>query len=132
MAAYGVFFVYAVITAAVGEGQDRVWAVCAAGGYGAAAIVLWRWRCWAVALPVSVAAALVAPLILLSIADPPAAGMSVIARSAALLLRHGSPYLPAQQVSFWLSYNPYLPVMAFFGLPRVAGLRGLAGDPGCG
>jgi hypothetical protein len=130
MAAYGAFTAYAAITAISSEGRDRIWAVCAVCGYGAATIVLWRSRGWAVALLVSVAAALVAPLIWLSTADPPAAGMAVIVRSAALLLQHGSPYLPSQQVSSWLSYNPYLPVMALFGLPRAAGLSGLAGSPG--
>lgn len=29
-----------------------------------------------------------------------------------------------------MSYSPYLPLVAFFGLPRAAGLSGLAGDPG--
>jgi hypothetical protein len=29
----------------------------------------------------------------------------------------------------WLSYNPYLPVMALFGLPRALGATGLLGDP---
>jgi hypothetical protein len=128
--AYGAFTAYAAVAAISSQGQDRVWAVCAACGYGTATIVLWRSRGWAVALLVSVVAALVVPLIWLSTTHPPAAGMEVIVRSAALMLRHGSPYLPAQQVSSWLSYNPYLPLMAFFGLPRAAGLGGLAGDPG--
>jgi Glycosyltransferase family 87 len=130
MAAYAAFTAYAAITAVSSEGRDRIWAVCAVGGYGAATILLWRSRGWTVALLVPVAAALVAPLLWLSAAEPPAAGMTVIVRSAALLLRYGSPYLTAPQVSSWLSYNPYLPVMAFFGLPRAAGLSGLAGNPG--
>jgi phosphatidylinositol alpha-1,6-mannosyltransferase len=56
--------------------------------------------------------------------------MFVINRAAALLVHHGSPYLPAAQVTSWLSYNPYLPVMTLFGLPHAAGLPGLAGNPG--
>jgi hypothetical protein len=56
--------------------------------------------------------------------------MVVIDRSAALLLHHGSPYLAADQVTGWLSYNPYLPVMTLFGLPSAAGLGGLAGNSG--
>src|ERR1700733_12497213 len=59
---------------------------------------------------------------------PPTADVTVVARSAVLLLRHGSPYLPAGQLVGWTSYNPYLPGMAVFGLPRGAGLAGLAGD----
>lgn len=127
MAAYGAFTAYAAITAISSQGQDRIWAVCAACGYGTATIATWRSRGWAVALLVSVAAALVVPLIWLSTAGPPAAGMDVIVRSAALLLQHGSPYLPPQQVSSWLSYNPYLPVMAFFGLPRADQAGGVPG-----
>ena len=29
----------------------------------------------------------------------------------------------------WTSYNPYLPLMEVFGLPRSAGLSGVLGDP---
>ena len=78
----------------------------------------------------SVALAVVAPLLWLSVAYPLEDGMMVIDRSAALLLHHGSPYLTAAQVTYWLSYNPYLPVMTVFGLPAAAGLGGLAGNPG--
>jgi hypothetical protein len=128
-AAYGAFTAYAAIAAISTEGQDRVWALWAVLGYGAAAVLLWRGR-WAAALLVSVALALAVPLIWLSAKGPLAAGMVVIGRSAQLLLGHGSPYLPTEQLSSWLSYNPYLPVMALFGLPRAAGLTGLAGNPG--
>jgi hypothetical protein len=38
--------------------------------------------------------------------------------------------MTAAQVSSWLSYNPYLPVMTVFGLPAAAGLGGLAGNAG--
>jgi hypothetical protein len=43
-----------------------------------------------------------------------------------LLLHHGTPYLPAGALSAggWLAYNPYLPVMALFGLPGALGLPG--------
>src|SRR4029077_2516230 len=48
-----------------------------------------------------------------------------------LLLHHGSPYLPLAQLAHggWLAYNPYLPVMAVFGLPKALGLPGILGDP---
>jgi hypothetical protein len=58
-----------------------------------------------------------------------AAGMAVIERSAALLVRDGTPYLPAHQLSSWLAYDPYLPAMALFGLPSASGLQGAPGDP---
>ena len=76
------------------------------------------------------ALAVLAPLLWLSVAYPLEDGMMVIDRSATLLLHHGSPYLSAAQVTSWLSYNPYLPVMTLFGLPSAAGLGGLAGNSG--
>ncbi len=79
---------------------------------------------------VSVALALAVPLAWLPARGPLTDGMVVIGRSAQLLLGHGLPYLPAEHLSSWLSYNPYLPVMALFGMPKAAGLTGLAGDPG--
>ena len=56
--------------------------------------------------------------------------LKVVTRSAVLLLRHGSPYLPADQISHVLEYNPYEPAMAIFGLPAALGLHGTAGSPG--
>ena len=130
MAVYGAFLAYAVVSAVFAGGEDKVWAVWAACGYAAALLIMWRSRGQTVALLVSVAVAVVAPLLWLSVAYPLEAGMFVIDRSATLLIHHGSPYLPAAQVTWWLSYNPYLPVMTVFGLPSAAGLRGLAGNPG--
>ncbi len=82
------------------------------------------------AVLVSVALAVLAPLLWLSVAYRLEDGMMVIERSASLLLHHGSPYLSAGQVTYWLSYNPYLPVMTLFGLPAAAGAGGLAGNAG--
>ena len=136
MAAYAVFVVYAVVAAIFSAGRDQVWAVWASCGYAVALLMLWRWPGrTGVAVLVSVALAVVAPLLWLSAAYPLEDGMNVIDRAATLLLHHGSPYLPAVQVTSWLSYNPYLPVMTLFGLPSAAGLSpaglgGLAGNPG--
>ena len=133
MAVYGAFGAYAVAAAFVTGGRDRVWAIWAACGYAVALAMLWCWRSrrgrMAAAL-VSVALAVLAPLLWLSVAYPLEDGMMVIDRSAALLLHHGSPYLAADQVTSWLSYNPYLPVMTLFGLPSAVGVGGLAGNSG--
>ncbi len=51
------------------------------------------------------------------------------ATSANYLLKHGTPYLPQSLLTSWTSYNPYLPFMEIFGLPRSAGLAGVLGDP---
>jgi hypothetical protein len=130
MAAYAVFAGYAAAAAGLSGGEDRVWAIWAACGYTVALVMLWRWRGRLAAVLVSVALAVLAPLLWLSVAYPLEAGMWVIDRSATLLLHHGSPYLSAAQVTSWLSYNPYLPVMTLFGLPSAAGLGGLAGNSG--
>jgi hypothetical protein len=133
MAVYAAFGAYAVAAAFLSGGRDRVWAIWAASGYAVALVMLWLWRSrrgrMAAAL-VSVALAVLAPLLWLSVAYPLEDGMMVIDRSAALLLHHGSPYLAADQVTSWLSYNPYLPVMTLFGLPSAVGAGGLAGNSG--
>ena len=78
---------------------------------------------------ISLAGALAAPVTWLVTRVAPTPEVQVISRSAGLLLQHGTPYLPPGQLDNWLSYNPYLPVMALFGLPRALGATGLFGDP---
>ena len=133
MAAYAAFGAYAVAAAVFSGGRDQVWAIWAACGYVVALFMLWRlsgMRVRIAAAGVSVALAVLAPLLWLSVAYRLEDGMMVIDRSATLLLDHGLPYLTATQVTSWLSYNPYLPVMTLFGLPSAAGLGGLAGNSG--
>lgn len=128
--AYAVFTGYAAVAAGLSGGRDRVWAIWAVCGYAIATLLLWRRNGWAAPLIVSVLLALVAPLLWNSVAFPLEDGINVINRSAELLVHHGSPYLPADQIRDYLSYNPYLPVMALAGLPYAAGLRGLPGNSG--
>ncbi|MFG2824365.1 hypothetical protein ACGFX4_33665 [Kitasatospora sp. NPDC048365] len=60
--------------------------------------------------------AVVAPLARLALHGQHQSEVMVVERAAGLLLRTGSPYLPdPAQVT---DYNPYLPAMAVFGLPR--------------
>ena len=128
--AYTLFLAYAAIDAIGSAGEDRIWAIWAACGYAVALLVLWRWGHRTAAALVSVALAVLAPLLWLSVAYRLEDGMMVIERSASLLLHHGSPYMTADQVTSWLSYNPYLPVMTLFGLPAAAGVGALAGNAG--
>jgi hypothetical protein len=127
--AYVVFTAYAAIFAGLSGGRDREWAIWAVCGYASGTVLLWRRRTGA-AVVISLALTLVVPLIWISVAFPLEDGMNVINRSADLLIHHGSPYLPKDQVTGWIDYNPYLPVMALFGLPYAAGLNGFAGNAG--
>jgi hypothetical protein len=133
IAANAIFTVYAT-TLAIDTGHaDRTWAIWAAMGYGVttAILVLTRRTNLPVLVPllVSLAGALAAPVTWLVTRVAPTPEVQVISRSAVLLLQHGTPYLPAGQLDTWLSYNPYLPVMAIFGLPKALGASGLFGDP---
>jgi hypothetical protein len=121
---YAVFAVYAGGVALFsGPGHDRVWGIWAFFGYAAAAALAAAWptrRGRASALAVSLAGALAAPVVWLATQVPATPDVAVVTRSASLLLHHGSPYLPVAQLAHggFLAYNPYLPVMAIFGLPR--------------
>lgn len=127
--AYWLFAAYAVAVAVLAKGQDALWAAWAVPAYAVAAVMLPRLRTGGVAL-LTAAFAVAAPLLLLlAQGGELAAGMAVIERSAVLLVRDGTPYLPSWQLSSWLAYNPYLPAMALFGLPSAAGLQGAPGDP---
>jgi hypothetical protein len=131
--ANGAFAVYAIALAVESGHADRIWAIWAAIGYGVTTLVLWliRNRSIPLILPLllSLAGALAAPLTWLATRVAPTAEVTVLSQSASLLLHHGTPYLPAGQLDSWLSYNPYLPLMAVFGMPKALGARGLFADP---
>jgi hypothetical protein len=126
-ALYGAFALYAAGVALFsGPGLDHWWGTWAAGGYAiAAAITAWG-RPWSgrAAVAASLAGALIGPAIWLMTREPTPPDVAVVARSGVLLLHHGSPYLPLSALTGWLDYNPYLPVMALFGLPGALGLPG--------
>jgi hypothetical protein len=133
LAANAVFTAYATALAIDTGHADRTWAIWAAAAYAVTTLILWLTRDKnvpvMVPLLVALAGALAAPVTWLITRVSPTAEVDVISRSAVLLLQHGSPYLPQGQLASWLSYNPYLPVMALFGLPRALGASGLFGDP---
>jgi len=128
---YASFALYAAGVALFsGPGLDHWWGAWAAGGYALAAIIeltmpARAWASW-LAIAASLAGALAAPACWLLTREPTPPDVAVVARAGALLLHHGSPYLPAGALSAggWLAYNPYLPVMALFGLPGALGLPG--------
>ncbi len=134
---YAAFAVFAgLVLALSGQPAQRAWGAWAAGGYALAAVTAARWpsRGRGAALVLALAAALAAPLAWSALSGrrlftADEGSLTVVARAAGLLLRHGTPYLPADQISRVLQYNPYEPAMAVFGLPAAAGLRGAAGSP---
>jgi hypothetical protein len=115
---------------------QRSWGLWAAAGYVLAAVtVMLRGpRCRTAALIVAVTGALAAPLTWqVTFGDKMSrfgeGSLTVVTRAAVLLLRHGTPYLPADQISRFLDYNPYEPAMTVFGLPAAVGLHGATGNP---
>ncbi|WP_245685833.1 glycosyltransferase 87 family protein [Streptomyces niveus] len=100
-------------------GTHRVWGVCAAFGYTAAAVasrVLPGPRAVRVPVVLALAGAVVLPLLLLVLTGQAQSEVDVIERSGRLLYATGTPYLDApRRVE---EYTPYLPGMALLGIPR--------------
>jgi phosphatidylinositol alpha-1,6-mannosyltransferase len=108
---------------------DGTWAAWGCAGYAVTALLLLAPTGWAIPLAAAIGGALIAPLLWLITTFPATGEVVVIGQSASYLLKHGTPYLPPALVTGWTSYNPYLPLMEVFGLPRSAGLTGVLGDP---
>ncbi|MDP9794262.1 hypothetical protein J2S43_002774 [Catenuloplanes nepalensis] len=120
-----------------GQEVQAAWGRWAAGAYVLAALVTVLWRRPAartVATGVALAGAVVAPLVWMVTGgrDMSPAGLGplrVISRAGRLLVEHGSPYLPMDQLTGPESLNPYGPPLTIFGLPHALGLDGWAGNP---
>jgi hypothetical protein len=126
------FTIYATALAVDTGHADRTWAIWAAAGYGVTTVIFWLTRRKnvpvMVPLLVALAGALAAPVTWLATRVAPTAEVrSSRVGGAAAAARHAVP--AAGQLDSWLSYNPYLPVMAVFGLPKALGASGLFGDP---
>jgi 4-amino-4-deoxy-L-arabinose transferase-like glycosyltransferase len=101
----------------------RLWGLIASFAYVAAALAVlaWRSRGTDLALLLSVGGALVTPLFLNAATGRKQPEVSVIARSAKQLVHHHSPYQSGASLAVAHNpnaYNPYLPVMSIFGIPR--------------
>lgn len=107
-----------LLATTTGLGPHRVWGACAAAGYGTAALLATRdsrtWR--RAALTAALLGAVVVPLVVLVVSGAAQSEVGVVERSGALLLHTGSPYLP--HPAHTVDYDPYLPGMALFGVPR--------------
>jgi hypothetical protein len=117
------------------DSLHRLWGLFAAIAYVLAAGLILAWRSSRavdLALVLGVGGALLAPLALLADQGRWQPEVGVIARGARLLVQHGSPYESQAVVSASHDpniYNPYLPVMAIFGLPRALFGPGFITDP---
>jgi hypothetical protein len=134
-AACGVFGLIVVLVSS--EPLHRVWGGCAAVGYCCAALaavaptrlVPARWR-RDLAIAVAMSGALVVPLCWLAAAGRGMPEVGVVTHSAELLVTHGRPYQSAAELGADVyGYNPYLPGMTLFGLPRALFGGSLVTDP---
>lgn len=134
---YTAFSVFALAVALVStEPVHRLWGGCAAAGYGCAALAslaparLMPDRRRDIAFALAATGALAVPLCWLAAAGRGMPEVGVVARSAQLLVAHGRPYQSAAELGADVyGYNPYLPGMTLFGLPRALFGGGLATDP---
>jgi len=112
--------------------RHRLWGQAAAGGYALAALAVLFWRSRRtrgvdVALGLMVCGTILFPLLWLI-----AHGYGVVATSANELIHDGTPYRSAQALANTTNpnqYNPYLPLMAVFGVPQALFGQGLLTDP---
>ncbi|WP_157849870.1 glycosyltransferase 87 family protein [Streptomyces novaecaesareae] len=99
--------------------NQRVWGLIAAPAYllaGLLCLTLPRRFAAQTAAAVALVGAVLVPLGLLALHGRHQSEVMVVERSAHLLLTTGDAYLPHPAVV--TDYNPYLPAMALFGLPR--------------
>jgi hypothetical protein len=142
----GVFAVsalYAGVFALVSNDPvHRLWGDMAFCGYGAAFLAVLvlrdRWRAGAgrwgvdIALATALLGGLLVPLGVLAARDMSQPEVEVVARSASMLIHQGTPYRSVASLAGTTNpnlYNPYLPVMALFGLPRALFHGGALTDP---
>jgi hypothetical protein len=129
--AWFAFFTVYAVGEIFARHADGTWGAWACGGYALATILFLTTRNWLAPLAAAVGGAFLAPLIwmILKVPASSTAEVVVIDRSADYLRMHGTPYLPPNLITDWQHYNPYLPLMELFGLPRLLGLTGFFGDP---
>jgi len=140
---FAVSAIWAILVAVVSTDHvHQLWGEMAAVGYGLALIVVLavrHTRATDIALGLSFLGGLVVPLSWLAAHSNAATDKGflqpevwVVARSGMTLLHHATPYASPAVLAGTTdqnAYNPYLPVMALFGLPRALFNLGLLTDP---
>lgn len=115
----------------------RFWGVSAGIGYLLAAVAVLAWRARRpsgldLALALSFCGALIVPLLWMAAAGKQQPEVTVIINSARMLVHHGTPYQSTAALAAAhrrYDYDPYLPVMTLFGLPRGLGGARMVTDP---
>jgi hypothetical protein len=139
----GVFALFAAVTAVISaHPAQRIWGLFATGGYGAACLAALAvprlgeagaaWHQGRFAVLAALCGAALAPLGWMAAAGQAQPEVGVIVRSAALFLHRGTPYLSAAALASAHSpnaYDPYLPALIVFGMPRALLGGGLLTDP---
>jgi hypothetical protein len=140
---FAVSAIWAIMVAIFSSNHvHQLWGEMAAVGYGLAllvVLVLRHARTADIALGLAFLGGLIAPLGWLAAHSDALSGKGllqpevwVVATSGASLIHHGTPYTDAAVLAGTQNpnaYNPYLPVMALFGLPRTFFDLGLLTDP---
>jgi hypothetical protein len=134
-AVFAGFAIFGVLVAVFSsDSVHRLWGAMAACGYGLALVALLgsRARGRDLALGLSFCGALLVPLAWMAAKALEQPEVAVVATSGATLIHHGTPYADAATLAGTTNpnaYNPYLPVMALFGIPRAVFGGGVLTDP---
>ena len=120
-----------------GDPLHRLWGTSAGIAYALAAAVILAWRSREttgidVALAILVGGAILVPLLWMVWTGHGEPEVGVVANSATTLIKHGTPYKSAQVLATTTNpnlYNPYLPLMAAFGVPQALFGHGPLTDP---
>src|SRR6516225_5569791 len=116
--------VFALVTALTSfNAPERAWGTFAAVSYAIAAVTaaVVRRRGVSLAVLISLAGAVAAPLAWMAVSGMAQPEITVIIRSAAMFVHQGTPYAsPAALAAAhsWHAYDPYLPALIVFGVPR--------------
>jgi hypothetical protein len=119
------------------DSLHRLWGLSGACAYAVAALVVLAWKSRStagidVALGVLVCGAILAPLLWMVLTGHGEPEVGVVANSARTLIKHGTPYKSAKVLATTTDpnqYNPYLPLMAAFGVPQALFGHSLLTDP---
>ena len=120
-----------------GDPLHRLWGTSAGIAYALAAVVILAWRSRDttgvdVVLAILVGGAILVPLLWMVWTGHGEPEVGVVANSATTLIKHGTPYKSAKVLATTTNpnlYNPYLPLMAAFGVPQALFGHGPLTDP---